>query len=337
MSNHNTERIQELAHLGVHAINTPTPDATIAYYRDLLGADVVAQQGDHTYLRCFNTYENWSVRITASEAAGLGYVSWRTQSPEALQRRVRWLEEHGFGGRWVDPDFGIGPSYEFFDPDGHTFRIYWETERFVAPEEQRPVLPTNYQAYVGRGANVKHLDHVNLLARDVRRCREFWADGFGLRTYEVVLMPGGDRDVAAWMSSTIQGHELIYTAEKTIGSGRLHHFAYAVESREEVLRAADIMSDAGIYIEAGPSKHTAIQGFYLYTREPGGNRIEVAHGGYLRFEPDVEPYFWSAEEWRRKPGWGAPLPPEFHIYGTPVIEMLADDSDEVPTLGPADL
>ncbi|MBN3585757.1 VOC family protein, partial [Algoriphagus aestuarii] len=96
-----------------------------------------------------------------------------------------------------------------------------------------------------------------------------------LRTYETILMPDGQHEAGAWMSSSIQGHELIYTAEKTVGRARLHHFAYAVESREEVLRAADIMADARVRIEAGPSKHTAIQGFYLYTIEPGGNRIEV--------------------------------------------------------------
>jgi catechol 2,3-dioxygenase len=119
------------------------------------------------------------------------------------------------------------------------------------------------------------------------------------------------------MSSSIQGHELIYTQERTRAHGRLHHFAYVVGSREEVLLAAEIMADARVRIEAGPSRHTAIQGFYLYTREPGGNRIEVTHGGYLVFAPDAEPYVWDADTWDAKPGWGAPLPAEFHLYGTP--------------------
>ncbi len=327
----------QLSHLGIHGILTPTPDETIRYFHDLLGMDVVATRGDSTYLRSFNTYEAWTLKVTASDRAGLDYVGWRTEGEEELAQRVAWLTDAGIEGRWVDPDEGIGPAYAFEDPDGHEFRIYWETERYVASEATRPVIPTNVQAYVGRGANVKHLDHVNLLARDVRACREFWEDGFGLRTYETILMPDGQHEAGAWMSSSIQGHELIYTAEKTVGRARLHHFAYAVESREEVLRAADIMADARVRIEAGPSKHTAIQGFYLYTIEPGGNRIEVAHGGYLRFAPDEETFVWTAEEWGKKPGWGAPPPPEFHVYGTPVVEELADDAAHVPTLGPDDV
>ncbi len=75
-----------------------------------------------------------------------------------------------------------------------------------------------------------------------------------------------------------------------------------------MLRAADLMNDAAVPIEAGPSRHIPIQGFYLYTREPGGNRIEICSGGYLGFDPDDNPVIWTAEEYAAKPGWGARLP-----------------------------
>jgi catechol 2,3-dioxygenase len=309
----------DLAHLGHHALYTPAPDETVAYFVDLLGMDVAGQDGDATFLRSFGDYERWGLKVIASARAGLGYASWRAESPDALSRRVAWLEASGHAGEWVDPEFGTGPSYSFLDPDGHAFRLYYETEKYVPPAGKDPVLPTNFQSYPGRGANVRRLDHVNLLARDVRRCREFWEEGFGLRTYEIIRQPDTVTEAGAWMSSSIQGHELIYTQEKTSGNGRLHHFAYLVDSREEVLRAAGIFADARVPIEAGPSQHTAIQGFYLYTREPGGNRIEVANGGYLMFAPDQEPYIWTAEEWAAKPGWGAPIPPGFHVYGTPDV------------------
>jgi hypothetical protein len=35
-----------------------------------------------------------------------------------------------------------------------------------------------------------------------------------------------------------------------------------------VLRAADLMNDASVPIEAGPSRHIPIQGFRLCIREP---------------------------------------------------------------------
>lgn len=314
-----SEPMHELAHLGVHCLATPDPGRTVRYFVDQLGMDVVDAADDATYLRAYGDYETWTLKVLASDQAGAAWVSWRMASPQALHRRIDWLKSQGHDGEWVPPDNGIGPFYQFEDPDGHRFRLYYETRRYadVAPAEKRPVIPTGFQAYSGRGAGVRRLDHVNLLARDVRACREFWETGFGLRTWEIVKLPDGQGEAAAWMSSSIQGHELIYTQERTHAAARLHHLAYVVDSREDVLRTAEIMADARITIEAGPSRHTAIQGFYLYTREPGGNRIEIANGGYLVFDPDAEPYVWAAEDWAAKPGWGAPLPPEFHLYGTP--------------------
>ena len=60
-----------------------------------------------------------------------------------------------------------------------------------------------------------------------------------------------------------------------------------------MLRAADVFVDAGVPIEAAPSKHGVAQGFFLYV-EPGGNRIEVTTGGYFVYDPDFEPITWTA-------------------------------------------
>ena len=46
-----------------------------------------------------------------------------------------------------------------------------------------------------------------------------------------------------------------------------------VDNRDDVMRAADILTENGIFIEAGPSKHNNSQGFYLYSYEPGGDVV----------------------------------------------------------------
>ena len=223
------------------------------------------------------------------QRAGLGYASWRAESPDALQQAGGVAGGKRPRGNWVDPEFGTGPSYSFLDPDGHAFRLYYGAPKGTSAGGKGPGASDQLPVLRRAGRQRALPDHVNLLARDVRRCREFWEQGFGLRTYEIIRQPDTVPEAGAWMSSSIQGHELIYTQEKTSGNGRLRSFAYLVDSREEVLRAAGIFADARVPIKAGPSQHTAIQGFYLYTREPGGNRIEVANGGYLMFAPDQEP------------------------------------------------
>ena len=79
-------------------------------------------------------------------------------------------------------------------------------------------MKSNHQRYRGAGANVRRLEHVNLMASDVRACREFWADGLGLRTFEIIRRDDGSED-GAWLSSTVQGHEVIYVRDYLAGAG----------------------------------------------------------------------------------------------------------------------
>src|SRR5262249_17874271 len=76
----------------------------------------------------------------------------------------------------------------------------------------------------------------------------------------------------------------------------------------------------GIFIEAGPAKHNNSQGFYLYSYEPGGNRIEVYSGSYLVLAPDWQPVTWNEEERAAGVYWGGALPDSFIQSGTPNIE-----------------
>ena len=249
---------------------------------------------------------------------GLGHVALRAWSPEALERRVAAIEETGLGRGWIDGDVGHGPAYCFEDPDGHRFELYYEAERYAAPEHLKPSWRNQPQRYTGRGACVKRLDHVNVLAADVRASREFCQERLGYRLYERIELDDGT-ETGAWMSLSIAAHELIYVADHAGARGRLHHLAFWVDTREECLRAADIFVDAGVEIEAAPSKHGVAQGFFLYGFEPGGNRIEVTTGGYFVYDPDFEPVTWTEAERARGQFWGVQTIESFHTYGTPPV------------------
>jgi Glyoxalase/Bleomycin resistance protein/Dioxygenase superfamily len=102
-------------------------------------------------------------------------------------------------------------------------------------------------------------------------------------------------------------------------NGRLHHLAFWVDTREECLRAADIWLDAGIEIEAAPSKHAIAQGFFLYGIEPGGNRVEVTTGGRFVYAPDEPCVVWTEAERAKGQAWGVKTVESFHTYGTPPV------------------
>jgi catechol 2,3-dioxygenase len=242
----------------------------------------------------------------------------RARNAEALERRAAAIERSGLGRGWIEGDVGHGPAYRFEDPDGHVMELYWEAERYVPPPHLRPALRNQPQRYVGRGCAVKRVDHVNVLAADVTASRIFAEQELGYRLHEQVVLDDGTES-GAWLSLSIAAHELIYTSDAYGVRGRLHHVAFWVDTREEVLRAADLFLDHGVHIEAAPSKHAIAQGFFLYGYEPGGNRVEVTTGGYFVYDPDFEPIVWSEAERARGQAWGVKTVESFHTYGTPVV------------------
>jgi catechol 2,3-dioxygenase len=314
-----TEAMHDVARIAHAELLTPKPDESLRFFVDVLGMEEEARDGGSVYLRGWGDYLRYSLKLTEAAQPGLGHMALRAWSPEALARRVEAIEATGLGRGWTDGDVGHGPAYRFTDPDGHELELFYEAERYVPPEHLRPSWRNQPQRYVGRGAAVKRLDHVNLLAADVRANRTFAQDVLGYRLYERIELDDGT-ETGAWLSVSIAAHELIYVKDAYGASGRLHHLAFWVDTREECLRAADLFVDNDVYIEAAPSKHAVAAGFFLYGYEPGGNRVEVTTGGYFVYDPDYEPIVWTAAERARGQFWGVQTIESFHTYGTPPVE-----------------
>ena len=164
-------------------------------------------------------------------------------------------------------------------PDGHAVELYWETRRFAATPEIATAFKNQPQRYVPRGIAPRRLDHLNVLARDVSATRRFFHELLGLRLTEQIIFDDGT-EMGAWLSATNKSYDVAITHDRSGATGRLHHLTYMMDSREDVLRAADILRDADVPIETGPHKHTIGQTFFLYCYEPGGNRFEIGAGGY---------------------------------------------------------
>jgi catechol 2,3 dioxygenase len=311
--------VSELAHLGPVELFTPKGEESLRFFFDTMGMEIEHEEGGSAYLRGWGDYQPYSLKLTESTTSGMGVLGLRAWSPEALARRVEAVEATGLGEGWTDGDRARGPGYRFRDPDGHIFELYYECERYHPPEHLRPALKNVPGRYTGRGAAIKRLDHVNVLASDVRANREFCVDALGYRLYERIQLDDGS-EAGAWMSASIAAHELIYTRDAKRANGRLHHVAFWVDTREECLRAADIWLDAGIHIEAAPSKHAIAQGFFLYGIEPGGNRVEVTTGGRFVYDPDEPCVVWTEEERAKGQAWGVKTVESFHTYGTPPVD-----------------
>jgi catechol 2,3-dioxygenase len=314
----------DVAHLGALELLTPQPDKSLWFFRDVLGMEVVHRESASVHLRGYGDYATSTLTLTEAARPGIGRIYWRASSPEAAARRAAALAAAGRGAGWTAGDFCRGRTYHFRDPDRHPMAIYFEEEKYRAPPQLRSTLKNLPMKYVGRGVNVRRLDHLAVLCRDVPLNRRFAQELLGFRLHEQVLFDHGRREIGAWLSPSIVHHQLAYVIDIKAASGRLHHISFWVDNREDVLRAADILSENGIVIEAGPARHNNSQGFYLYAYEPGGNRIEIYSGSYLVFAPDWEPVTWNEEDRGSGVYWGGALPQSFLDYATPEAEAPAE-------------
>jgi catechol 2,3-dioxygenase len=198
--------------------------------------------------------------------------------------------------------------------------VYYETEWYQAPAELKPALKNQASRYSDRGVGLRRLDHINLLAADVSATRSFLEECLGGRLTEQVIYDDGS-EKGAWLTFTNKSYDVAIAEDAYGAKGRLHHFTYAVDNREAILRAADICLEHGVFIETGPHKHAIQQTFFLYVYEPGGNRFEIANAGArLILAPDWKPIVWSEAERKKGQAWGLKTIESFHKHGTPPVE-----------------
>ena len=177
---------------------------------------------------------------------------------------------------------------------------------------------------------MRRLDHVNYLAADIPAVTRFLPDVLGAELTEQIVLDDGVPS-AVWYHVGDKSYDLVYTADWTGSTGRLHHVAFATDQREDILRAADVMLEAGIHIETGPHKHAIQQTFFLYVWEPGGNRIELCNAGArLVLAPDWRPISWTRAERAKGQAWGLKTIDSFHTHGTPPVNAGADRGRTCP-------
>jgi catechol 2,3-dioxygenase len=309
----------DIAHLAHVEMLTDRFEESLDFFTRVYGLKLSGQDETSAYLRAWDDYEHHSLKLTRADTTGVGHIAYRAASPQALERRVKAIEESGYKVLgWVEGDPGHGRAFRFEDPFGHVFEIYYETVRHAPSGDDVPALKNTASAFTG--AAPRRIDHLNLLCDDVAEFRRFMETCLGSRVTEMILLDNG-RLGGCWFTVNNKTYDLACTEEHGGGHGRLHHVTYATDQREDILRAADIFLQNGVHIETGPHKH-AIQGtFFLYVWEPAGNRVELANSGArLILAPDWEPVVWTQKERLKGQAWGLKTIETFHTHGTPPVK-----------------
>jgi catechol 2,3-dioxygenase len=122
----------DIAQLVSVALYSPRPDESVAFFHDMLGMEISHREGQSVYMRAYEDFYQYTLKVTESKRAGLEEVTWRASSLEALDKVTRQIEASGLGTGWTEKDYAHSRAYKFTSPDGHRQKVLWDLDYFKA-------------------------------------------------------------------------------------------------------------------------------------------------------------------------------------------------------------
>ncbi len=296
-----------------------------AFYVEALGFVETARDPDRIYLGGLEERDLYSLVLRRAESPGVTHLAFRVAAPEDLDRLAELYAAQGCPIRWLEAEAEEAGQ-------GRTLRVQEVTGlplEFFCQMRRRAWLLQRFDQY--RGAMPMRLDHFNVQVPDVEGAAGWWQGRLGFRYSEYTVEDEPPRLWATWLHRKQNVHDIALMT----GTGpRLHHAGFWVADTPSVLRACDIRAALGLggAIERGPGRHGISNAFFLYLRDPDGNRIELYTGDYLIPDPDWEPVRWTVNDPRRATFWGH-LPPRSWFEEAALVENILTDG-LMPTYPP---
>jgi 3,4-dihydroxyphenylacetate 2,3-dioxygenase len=285
--------------------------ASRAFYHDVLGLLITYEDAQEIHLRAFEEYLHHSLVLRKGPSPAVRLISYRVRSPQDLDAAERYFGELGVRVKRLPKGTtrGFGELVHVQDPLVFPLEFFCEAEH----------VERYTQRYDAHGAAVLlRLDHFNILTPDIPAARQFFLDlGFGVS--EEIRDELGTT-FASWMYRKQSTHDLALTQ----GDGpRLHHFAFNVQERHEVLHICDRLGALrqADKIERGPGRHGVTNACYLYLRDPDGHRVEVFTSNYYTGDPDNPVKVWSVHDNQRRSWWGHAIIPSWYTDASMVLNL----------------
>lgn len=268
-------------------------DESVKFYTEVMGLLETGRDAQgRVYFKCWDERDHHSIVLRQAERAGLDHFAFKVLDKATLGQLERNLNEYGVATERIAAGemLNTGERVRFTLPTGHTIELYAEKKDvgngmpYTNPEAWVPNLP---------GIGPVRMDHCLLYGGDIDASRKIFEQVLGFSLVERIKLEDGITDLAIWLTCSAKAHDIAMVRHDE--DDKLHHVSFRLESWEQVLKAADLMSMHRVPIDAGPTRHGVTRGTTIYFFDPSGNRLETFCGGY-DFYPDMHPITWTWDE-----------------------------------------
>ncbi len=277
--------------LGYVHVRVTDMEAARRHYSDTMGQKVVAEEPGKLYLKCWDEYDHHSV-VLEEGGVGLVKLGYKVSRAEDLEQYEKALSAFGVTVERMSKgeNLAVGDGIRFTSPSEHTFELYHEIEYLGT--ETGILNPESWPRDL-RGVGAPRVDHALITAEDVETMERLFTEVFDWNVSERVIdNPADPMLIGTWMYCGMKVHDLAVIKGP---QGKLHHFAYALEDWNAILKAGDLFAMDDVSVDIGPTRHGITRGTTIYFFDPSGNRNEVFAGGYPVYK-DFPTITWTTDQ-----------------------------------------
>lgn len=268
-------------------------DEAVHFYTNVLGLLETGRDSfGRVYFKAWDERDHSSLILRQDDRAGIDFFGFKVLDIPTLDKLEADVKAWGLPTERIAEGemLATGERVRFEIPSGHLIELYAEKKHVGTPMGNRNPDPWPQDL---KGIAPVRMDHTFLSGGDFAKAADLFTDVLGFYVTERILLDDGKTSAAIFLSCSNRAHDIAFGGHPE--TGRLHHVSYRLETWEQVLRSADIMSMNKVSIDIAPTRHGVTRGATVYAFDPSGNRFETFCGGYDVY-PDCEPLIWSFDE-----------------------------------------
>jgi 2,3-dihydroxy-p-cumate/2,3-dihydroxybenzoate 3,4-dioxygenase len=308
--------------LGYVAFNVSDLDRSVAFYRDMVGLDLVeTNQHGEAFLSCNSDHHNLVlVQSTAPDKApSFKRVAFELENEAQLAVAEEWLTKAGVRFARVPQEescrLRIGAGIRLVDPIGTT------VELFVG-------LMSRPQPFLPHPVHLSHLSHAVMRVAEFQAPHKFYSEVMNFRTSDFRHEPTGER-YFAFMRCFPNPYHHSFALQKS-DRNAFFHIAFTVKSMDDLMYGKNRMAKAGVLVAPAPGRHMASGSVFQYVADPDGFTVEYTVG--MEEFPEVgarQPRMLDKTH-RTTDMWEGPPPSNLPAFGDIEPSELFKDPKAVP-------
>ena len=287
-----------ITRFGYASINVMDVEAAERHYSEVVGLRVIERADGKSYLQAKDNQDHHCIILNPSDSAGLESIGFKVNDPADLQTAATAAESAGAKVTRiaVNEVAGQGEGVQITLPSEHLLTLYYHADKIGYAAGMENPDPTDNKRV--DGGRVNHLDHCLISVENPTEVTDFLINVLDFGQSERAMDPGGN----LMLSFLFCGNTMHDLALGPGQNGQLHHLAFMMDDRGDVIRGVDMLKEKGVPTsEFGLSRHGIGGVQTVYFHDPSGNRNEFFSGAYVTsgVPGRVPPITWTMDHLTR--------------------------------------